>query len=175
MSEPTSSRPRRAGKRNDPRALGRFLEELSWLLSSYEDLDFKALPQIVEDQSRSSRRFDNASDEDEHVQLLGTLPALFMDEELFATNEDIAEFSSHALGVSIPRWQKKSKYEIIGHVVCHAKLLNGENLRRLVGAVTKIQDRRSGERASLKKQRTMGLSWNEVIQRMLAGSSNESF
>lgn len=174
MSESQTSRPRRTGKRNDPKALARFLEELSWLLSSYEDLDFKALPAILQPKSGANRRETSAAKRDrESVELLGTLPALFMDDELFPSNEDIAEFSKHALGVAIPRWQKKSKYELIGHIVCNANLLNNSSLQKLFAGVQRLRDERSVERASLKRQRDLGLSWNEVIQIMLSGGVNE--
>jgi hypothetical protein len=93
-----------------------------------------------------------------------------MDEELFAGNEDIVEFAKHALNIEIPRWHKKSKYELIGHVVCNANLLNDTRLQKLSQAIEKIQDARGRERDLIQIQRKSGLSWNEVIQNMLGAA-----
>lgn len=168
MSEPKSSKQSRPLRRADPRTLRRFVEELSWLLSSFEDLDFKALSTVIEEsQLSSSTRSTAKARRTENIQLLGRLPALFMDDELFSGNEDIVEFAKHALGIEIPRWHKKSKYELIGHVVCNANLLNDRRLRQLGSAIEKLQDDRGQARHLIQNQRRSGLSWNEVIQTML--------
>lgn len=171
-TERTTSRTKKPLKKSDPRTLRRFVEELSWLLSTFEDLDYRALGNFATDsmmpkQSAGSSAKNRKS---EQIALLGQLPSLFMDEDLFPGNEDIAEFANFGLGIDIPRWHKKSKYELIGHVVCNANFLDSRRLKQLVAAVGKLQDSKSHTRSLVQSQRRSGLSWNEVIQNMLNSS-----
>jgi hypothetical protein len=161
---------KRPARRSDPRALQRFLQELSWLLASYEDLDFRALQQQVEraEPRRPRSLFDHAGDQSSAAAfLVGTLPDLFQDEAVFPSDEDIADFAQHALGVIIPRWSKKSKYEIIGHVVCHTSVADETRLRRVVGALERLTHDR--ERASnlITENKAQGMTWNELIQKLI--------
>ncbi|HMB09592.1 hypothetical protein [Saliniramus sp.] len=169
----TSRSARKGSKRNDPKALLRFLEEMSWLLSSYEDLDFRAIGNLAEQIDKASKvtsRLKNKSiDNASSARLLtGVLPALMKDENLFPNNEDIVEFSEIALGISIPRWRKKSKFELIGHVVCTAEQADPFRLQRILVALDGVIDNHKS-RQNLADQRASGLSWNEVIQGLLEG------
>lgn len=169
MPESSNTRTtKKPARRADPRAVGRFIEELSWLLDSYSDLDFKTLGKFGADLPYMNRTTRNLMSHrniaSESVLLVGVLPGLFNDENLFATNEDIVEFSEHMLDVSIPRWQKKSKNEIIGHIVCHADQSGMQKLQFLSDALSNLVDKRSSARAAVAKQRKTGASWNEVIQ-----------
>lgn len=169
MTERKQIRTTKAPRRSDPRTLRRFIEEMSWLLNSFEDIDFKALAALAsEPPINNSSRSGSKNRSTETINFLGRLPALFMDETLFPSNEDIVEFANHALNIEIPRWHKKSKYELIGHVVCNANLLNAQRLSKLSTAVEKIQDEISVTRDLVQIQRKSGISWNEVIQNMLS-------
>lgn len=171
MTERKPTRVTKPARRADPRTLRRFIEELSWVLNSFEDLDFKALASLASESVPSTSSTAGAKNRrTDLITLLGRLPALFMDEDLFAGNEDIVEFAQHALGIEIPRWHKKSKHELIGHVVCNANLLNDRRLKQLGSAIEKLQDARSKTRNLVQSQRKSGLSWNEVIQNMLTNS-----
>lgn len=174
MSEPSAPRSsRRPSKRSEPRTLLKFVEELSWLLSSYEDLDFRALGSLGADITKSQRSAANlknhtATSRPPTAQLLvGTLPGLLRDERLFPSNEDIVEFSSMTLGITIPRWQKKSKYELIGHIVCHTDSADQARLDSLVQILDSIMSDRGDAKREVEEQRKSGLSWNEVIQKLL--------
>lgn len=166
--DPTRSR--RPSKRSDPRTLSRFVEELSWLLTSYEELDFKALGQLSANFANLARHSSVAamSPRSSTTQMLvGILPSFFMDSELFPTNEDLVEFSQVVLGISLPRWQKKSKFEIIGQIVCHTDQASPDRLSRVVAALEEALDERGSARLKLARERKSGRSWNEVIQAML--------
>lgn len=171
-TERTTSRTKKPAKKSDPRTLRRFVEELSWLLTTFEDLDYRALGNFAAESvaTKSPSLGGSRNRRNEQTTLLGQLPSLFMDEDLFPGNEDIAEFAKHGLGIEIPRWHKKSKYELIGHVVCNANLLDSRRLKQLVAAVGKLQDSKSQTRSLVQSQRRSGLSWNEVIQYMLNAS-----
>lgn len=170
---PTNRAARRSAKRSEPRTLLKFVEELSWLLSSYEDLDFKALGNLGADISNSQRAASNLKNHSSQTRtptsqlLVGTLPGLLRDESLFPTNEDIVEFSFMTLGIAITRWQKRSKYELIGQIVCHADTASQEKLDGLVRILNNIMSDKGETKRDLQAQRRSGLSWNEVIQRLL--------
>jgi len=170
MSETDNPHRRRSARRPDEHAAARFVEELSWLLSSYSELDFKALQKLRVDRQmgQTPEPFQRYAPKNPNVvYLVGTLPALFMDEALFPTNEDIAEFSANALQIQIPRWQKKAKFELVGHIVCHAVNLDDRQLTSLVRALKQIVDGEDEARQLLKSRKEHGMTWNEVIQSLL--------
>jgi len=174
MSDSSSPRgTRRTSKRSETRTLLKFVEELSWLLSSYDDLDFRALGNLGNDLTRSHKAAENLQNHLAHKRLpttrllVGTLPGLLQDDGLFPSNEDIVEFSSMTLGISIPRWQKKSKYELIGHIVCHTDSADQRSLDILVQVLESIMSDKGDIKRNLEQQRKSGLSWNEVIQNLL--------
>ena len=163
-------RARRAAKRSDPRTLARFVEELSWLLASYDELDFKALGDLGSSFASLARHNSVVSKSSRRAtaqMLVGVLPSFFMDAELFPSNEDLVELSQVALGISLPRWQKKSKFELIGQIVCHTDQASPERLSRVVAALEEALDDGGTARSKLARERRSGRSWNEVIQTML--------
>jgi hypothetical protein len=171
MSNDDTGRRRKSGRRSDPQLVRRFLQELSWLLSNYSDLDYSSIGEL-------SQRFDATTPPpsiltNEHAQtpaansLVGILPDLFTDETLFPSNEDIASFAKDALGVVIPRWSKKSKYEIIGHVVCHTSMAVDERLARVVDALNKVTKNREAASRMIHESKAKGISWNELIQQLI--------
>jgi hypothetical protein len=157
--------------------MARFVEELSWLLSSYADLDFRSLGQLSAElvDANRSRNFLVHSDRRPAVRMLvGVLPGVLVDEKLFPTNEDIAEFAQSTLEMSIPRWSKKSRYELIGHVVCHTEQAPPWKLSSLLTALDRLADEKSTARALVEKQRKSGASWNEVIQTLIVSNRDRS-
>jgi hypothetical protein len=174
MSDISNRHRQRPSRRSDPRTLSRFIEELSWLLSSYEDLDFRALKDIgyLRIRHQSAQTLERINPKNPNISfLVGALPGLFNDETLFPTNEDIAEFAQVALKVRIPRWEKKSKFELIGHIVCNTAQLSDKKLEMLVRALSRFLEEGREARAIVASRRDSGLSWNEVIQRLLSRSS----
>lgn len=167
--KPTSTQ---TPRRTDAKALARFMQELSWLLTSYSHLDFKALEGLAKAATAEpvKRTPARRSAKTDVKTLVGILPGLFVDEALFPTNEDISEFALSALSISIPRWQKKSRYELIGHIVCTANTLQGAKLSSLVAALSK-EAGDGAAKTKIEDQRQRGLSWNEVIQNLLQDAS----
>lgn len=165
---PPPPSPRRKPSRSpDARRLFNFIEELSWLLSSYDAADFKALASLskefqhaVELRNSLTHRSGTVADDP----LVGVLPGLLVDERLFPSNEDIAEFASSLLAIEIPRWSKKSKYELIGHIVCHAHLAPPLRRRKLAEAMQSLVLDRDLITKKMMTDRKAGASWNEIIQ-----------
>ena len=170
MTSEEAPQRRKAQKTQDSRRLFNFIEELSWLLSSYENLDFKALANISKEfqhavELRNSLAHRSGSRGEDG--LVGVLPGLLVDDRLFPSNEDIAEFASSLLSIEIPRWSKKSKYELIGHIVCHAHLAPPLRRRKLAEAMQALVLDRDLIMKRIATDRKAGASWNEIIQTLL--------
>tara|TARA_R110000822_G_scaffold126885_2_gene262110 strand:- start:299 stop:820 length:522 start_codon:yes stop_codon:yes gene_type:complete len=161
-------------KRSDDATFIRFVEELGWLLESYGDVDFSALPNFIRQQqelrNRSTHLRSLSSQSDIASTLVGVLPSFFMDRKIFPSNVDLVEFAEQALGIETPRWQKKSKNELIGHIVCHANEAPPAKLRSLSKAIEDLVEDEGERRKNLERQRKSGRSWNEVIQDLVRNS-----
>lgn len=142
------------------------LQELVWAIGSRQPDDLvsgvKYLKRMARQQSLPAKA---ARDSKKNVKsLVGAMPLLLADADLFPSNEDIAKFAVEALGIEIARWDKRSRYEMIGMLVMETIKLGEAELRgvtRLVsslGASGKVLD-------SVKKRaREVGFSWNETIR-----------
>lgn len=150
-----------------------FIEELSWLLESKKKLKLNEIPNILRSRLLTQESVIGATDKyispnpNIHY-LIGILPRLFQDSKLFSRNEEIAEFANEVLGIDIPRVEKRSKYELIGLIVCRTDELDDNKLDTLVESLSVITG--SSEKISMivKEKSTIGFSWNETI-RKLAG------
>ncbi|MBO9429682.1 hypothetical protein [Sulfitobacter sp. R18_1] len=157
-------------KRSDPRELSRFVEELSWLLKTFENIDYDALSSLSHEMefffsnSQRLRKRDGVSRNT--AILVGILPDFLMDSSLFPTNEGIVEFADAALGLPISRWQKKSKYEIIGQIVCHTNDASPNKVRLLSEVIEEMLDSKTSLRRAIEANRDNGQSWGEVIRHL---------
>ncbi|RON01305.1 hypothetical protein [Pseudomonas brassicacearum] len=145
-----------------------FIEELSWLLDSKKNLKLSEVPTILRTKLLSpepkSGSADNYISPNPNIHyLIGVLPRLFQDIKLFSRNEDIAEFANEVLGIDISRVEKRSKYELIGLIVCEANDLDDAKLENLVLALSSITG--SSEKLSfmINEKSSIGFSWNETI------------
>ena len=87
-----------------------FFEELCWLLDSNKDINFK-------DASKTLKQWRNlmihgeceTNKVEKSYSLIGVLPSLLKDRELFPNNAKLAQFSEEVLSLSILRWDKRSR------------------------------------------------------------------
>ncbi len=162
----------------DSRKLFLFLEELAWLLSSYSDLNIESA--VKEMRSKTGHDVNASSVANAYVSsnpnkhfLVGTLPRILVDEALFPTNEHIAQFANSVLRVDIPRFHKKSKYELIGHIVCETNNLDDSALSKLVKALGIIIDGGEKIRKLVSQRQIQDFGWNAIIQEILTGKRDE--
>lgn len=159
-------------KQTNPRELVRFVEELSWLMKSFEGLDFNALSKLsfeMEQFNSQKEMFSSKKKDSTTYLLVGILPDFLMDSALFPTNENIVEFAGAALNMEIGRWQKKSKFEIIGQIVCHANLAPRPMIQNLSLIIEDMKDKRTHIRRSIELDIQEGRSWSEVIGSLYDG------
>jgi hypothetical protein len=160
----------RSDRTRDARSVKKFLEELAWVLSSYSHLDFRAVAENIDSVfglKASDHRLARYVSKNPNIHfLIGTLPVIFSNEKFFPTNEDITEFASEALRLPISRWEKRSRYELIGLIVCETAKLDDDRLARLVDALSKIVSDDPNAQGLIRDRKANRLSWNEVIQKL---------
>ena len=152
--------------------LKRFLEEFSWLMETYSTVDLKKASFLIDESLGETSAVRKAvgiyESKNPNINFLtGVLPSLFLDQSLFRTNDDIAEFASVVLKLDIPRHHKKSKHEIIGHIVCETNKLNEKGLDKLVRALSLLVNDDKGKEILVKKKKDGSFSWNEMIQTLI--------
>ena len=152
------------------KAIG-FLEELSWLLDSRKDIDLKEVLSILQElayQQNSIQSFAKAykSPKPNKHFLIGVLPKLFQDTRLFPFNESIASFAKDVLQIDISRFGKRSKYELIGLIVCETESLSDQKLSKLVEALSQITGNEEKIEKIREERQKVDFSWNETIQKL---------
>jgi hypothetical protein len=164
----------KAEKVRDPRTITKFLEELSWVLNSYSNVDFRAIPDFIKHGNGNAvahpKNLETYASKNPNIHfLVGVLPVIFSNDQIFPSNEHIAEFGSSALGLQISRWDKRSRYELIGLIVCETVRLDDSRLTKLVSALQKIAAEDPHAQNLIKSASSQKVNWNEVIQRLTSG------
>lgn len=152
-----------------------FFEELCWLLDANKEMNFKNALKALK-QWRNIAIHGECINQNANIsyELIGILPSLLKDKELFPNNAQLAQFSEEVLLLSIPRWDKKSRNEIIGLIICEVEDANKQRLNQLSQWVGNIMNHKTQVKdmqvAAVKKGNFF--SWNEAIQK-LTGELNE--
>ena len=146
-----------------------FLEELSWLLEKKRNVSLKEISLYIRDISDTYDSPINISTKDNNKHsryLVGVLPSLFLDEELFKSRDEIIDFAETVLNLPISRASKRSRTEYIGWVVCEVAKLNDNRLTDLVSALENIvgDDYKIKEMKRAKKE--PNFSWNDTIKKL---------
>jgi hypothetical protein len=148
-----------------------FLEELGWLISTYSNIDLKVVARVLTERVNLSPTARSAvggyvsTNPNKHF-LVGALPRVLIDEALFPTNEDIAQFARSVMDVKISRFEKKSKFEIIGHIVCETEALDDRKLAKLVSALATLTEGGDKTRRFVTQRKAQNFEWNEIIQEL---------
>ncbi|WP_394174799.1 hypothetical protein [Thalassotalea litorea] len=155
------------------RSLLRFLEEFSWLMDSYSKVDFKNVAYLIksasDDKSDAKDAVGNYESENPNKHfLIGALPALFLDTELFKRNQDIADFSKSVLGIELKRFGRSSRADVIGRVICSTVELDDEGLDVLVRALSVLAGNKERTKQILRTKDGSDFNWNFVINELSA-------
>jgi hypothetical protein len=144
------------------------VEELSWLLDSKKNIDLKEIPSLLRnllDGNSSLSGNDKFSSPNPNKNyLIGVLPNLFQDNDLFKTNIDLADFAETILKIPVNRAEKRSRYELIGLIVCEVTNLNESDLPNLVDALSKIAGSNEKLKQIKEAKKKANFSWNEAIK-----------
>lgn len=154
------------------------VQDILWMLSSLSQREVKDMVSALEDfrnytvhglyyelnEMSSLRRY--SSENSNKNFLVGVLPKFLRDLKVFPENKDVASFSENVFGISVPRYEKKSRFEVIGTIVCSIAELEDEKFERIVRSIAKIvNDEMKIDQLALEKQRT-GFSWNDAIRKL---------
>ncbi|HEN8710333.1 TPA: hypothetical protein U8203_004966 [Pseudomonas putida] len=96
--------------------------------------------------------------------LVGSMSLVLADTELFPANEDIAKFAVEALQIPISRWEKRSRYEMIGMLIMESINASPDRLRDVGELLNKISNESDSMDVIKKSSRQVGFSWNEAIR-----------
>ena len=150
----------------------RFLEELSWLLQSHQGLEVKSISRALADaasQRTVKQGFSTFASPNPNIHfLVGILPLVLRDETIFPTNGSIAEFAISALGMNMTRWEKKSRFELIGEIACNSIDLDDRELSKLVEALSVLANGDAVARKIVREAQSSSRGWNEIIQTLIA-------
>ncbi len=148
-----------------------FIEELHWLLESRKEFDLKIVIKTLRDMQSQQDSISGivgaykSPNPNKHF-LIGALPKLFQDSRLFPTNESIASFATEILMIKIPRFEKRSKYELIGKIVCETDTLSDHKLSQLVNALSLLTVNEDNLNKIREERKDVNFSWNETIQKL---------
>lgn len=149
-------------KVNDIEGFANIIEEVSWVLDG-KSINLKEMVKKLRQVSSVNKPLQNSSSV---THLVGILPQLFMDKELFEKNEDLLDFAEQILKLKAKRAGNRSRTESIGWIVCELAK-SDDNIRQdLVDALDSLLGNEE-KKAQIKKDRKMpNFSWNEAISRL---------
>lgn len=147
-----------------------FIEELSWFLESKSKINLREIPELLRNNvdtllATPSLNEKNSISSNIHY-LIGVLPKILQDTTIFPKNDDISSFAEEVLNIIVSRKDKRSRYELIGLIVCECSNLNESSLEDLVAAVSKKSNSDMFISEIAKEKDTVGFSWNETIRKM---------
>jgi hypothetical protein len=143
------------------------LQELVWAIGARQPDELvsgiKYLKRMAKQQSLSSTK--SSRDTKKNVKaLVGVMPLLLADGELFPSNEDISKFAVEALGIEIARWEKRSRYEMIGMLVMETIKLGESDLKGVTRFVSSLGANGKVLDSVKRRSRETGFTWNETIR-----------
>jgi|GEM_PF-556416 len=155
-----------------------FVEDLCWLLDANKNVDFKKISTTIRTLINSNASNTAFDDNIESVQnraisdLIGILPTLLKDEALFSSNSSIVQFATQVLQLEIPRWEKRSRFEIIGLIVCNVEEANQDRLMTLTDWIAELLANKDKVKKIQQENNENAFSWNTAIQKII-GDKNE--
>ena len=146
-----------------------FIEEFAWLLKSKRNINFEEIATILRELSlkKSDLTLGIQSQSNSKMNdLVGILPFLFQDKDLFQLNKDIIDFAENLFNIKISRPEKRTRYELIGFVVTEITNLNKTNLNRVINALSLISNDIEKLKEIKKAKKEINFSWNNAISNL---------
>ena len=135
------------------------------LETALEAITFLASNSTGSSNTSAVARSYQSSDPNKHF-LIGSLPRLLLDRELFPSNEDIVDFATAALRLEM-KVEKRARFEIIGKIVCETDALDEQHLTDLVRALERLVGDKERMAVMVEKKKTGSFSWNETLQELM--------
>lgn len=149
-------------KVNNIENFAKILEEISWVLDG-KSINLGEMAEMLRNMSSSDNKPQNSTSV---TRLVGILPVLFMDKELFEKNDDLLDFAEQILKLKAKRTGNRSRTESIGWIVCELAKSDDCIRQDLIEALDKIVGSEE-KKALIRKERKMpNFSWNEAIAKL---------
>ncbi len=142
--------------------LTKFAEELSWLMDSYKEVSIRDICNYYL-QQRNELSSSGHGLQTNTAYLVGVLPSIFQDKELFEINSDLVAFANDVLFIELKNSDKKSRMEIIGTIVCEIANNNSSRLDSLVEALDNLLGNENKMAEFKKSKKQPNFSWNSII------------
>ncbi|SRR5690554_368674 len=148
-----------------------FIEELSWLLDNKKNLSLKdsviLLKELINNENSNQLGLfsDNIRRSNKRV-LVGILPELFQDEELFKSTSEMLDFAESVLKLKVSRASKRSRNEYIGWIVCELSNLNDNQMISFVDSLEEIAGNEFKLKQIKEAKKQPNFSWNETISKL---------
>jgi len=142
-----------------------FIEEFSWFLKSKKNINLEETVNILREITVEKHKENNSRNTNVN-ELVGVLPFLFQDKELFKYNKDIIEFAENLFKIKITRQNKRTRYELIGLIVTEVTTLNKENLNKLIRALSLITNDISVLKEIKNAKKDINFNWNQAISNL---------
>lgn len=149
---------------NKQKRIINFIQELSWITDNYKDISIKDIYNQLNIGKEDDVKAGKLRTDTKY--LVGVLPSIFQDEELFPKKEDILEFAKQELGIELSLQSKRSKIEYIGTILCMVSNENSGRLERLVEALDTLLNNESKMAEVKKRRQEPNFSWNETIAKL---------
>ncbi len=153
------------------------LEELSWLLEknkktvSFKDSS-KFLTELINENSFNQNanysrhgliKFGDSSRQNKQI-LVGCLPELLQNTDLFGSTAELLDFAEAVLNLSISRSSKRSRNEYIGFIVCELTNSKDETTSSFVHAIQEIVGNEKKINMIKAAKKLPNFTWNETIK-----------
>ncbi|WP_312824234.1 hypothetical protein [Epilithonimonas sp.] len=157
--------------KNKINQIANYLEELSWLVESNKNFSFREISNILRDLSyeRNNAFHLNASkfnDQTGKTFLVGILPNVLQDTELFKSNNDMLEFAEQILQLKPSRAAKRSRTEYIGWIVCEVSNTESERLDDLYKHLRFLFSDTNNVKKIKEAKKSTDFSWNDIISNL---------
>lgn len=148
---------------NKQKRIINFIQELSWVIENYKDI---ALTDIYKQLQDSGDNVTAGKLKADTKYLVGVLPTIFQDAELFPKKEDILEFAKQELGIELNIQAKRSKIEYIGSILCKVSNENSGKLQQLVETLDMLLNNECKMEELKRHRQEPNFSWNETIAKL---------
>jgi hypothetical protein len=148
-----------------------FIEDLCWLLDSKRNMNFSDVAKIVDDMKKEEQIYKKENVNQLSEDIIGILPRLLVDTTLFGSNRMLNQFADEILGIEIKNWEKRSRNEMIGVIICEIQgseskkrgvsLYLLENILEKKEEISKLQKKNEAEKNPFR--------WNDVIHQIVGG------
>lgn len=149
---------------NKQKRILNLLQELSWVTENYKDISINDIYRQLQDFKDNEMTAGKLKADTKY--LVGVLPTIFQDTELFPKKEDILEFAKQELGIELNIQAKRSKIEYIGSILCKVSNENSGKLEQLVETLDILLNNESKMEELKRHRHEPNFSWNETIAKL---------